>query len=142
MIRRAIFATAASIVAMSAAAAQEVESETVATEPLEAEIIELTGWNYDEELYANGQSAEEFIDEMDVYDVAGDEIGDVEDILIGVDGKILARSNKALRRSARPSAAARPGRPTNIMTGKDATNVAPLLCGRPRRGSLVGRAAS
>jgi sporulation protein YlmC with PRC-barrel domain len=35
-------------------------------------------------------SAEEFIDEMEVYSTAGDEIGDVEDIIANQDGELIA----------------------------------------------------
>ncbi|MEF2553452.1 PRC-barrel domain-containing protein [Aurantimonas sp. A2-1-M11] len=56
---------------------------------LTAEIISLSEWNYDD-LYASGVSAEDFIDEMEVYGLTGDEIGDVEDVIIGSDGKILS----------------------------------------------------
>ena len=76
-------ALAASGLAMSAHAQQTAE-------PLsDAEVIALSQWSYDD-LYAGGISAEEFIDEMDVYDPTGEEIGDVEDILIGPDGRVLA----------------------------------------------------
>jgi sporulation protein YlmC with PRC-barrel domain len=54
-----------------------------------AEVIELSQWSYDD-LYAGGISAEEFIDEMEVYDPTGEKIGIVEDILIGPDGEVLA----------------------------------------------------
>ncbi|TGN61820.1 PRC-barrel domain containing protein [Paracoccus liaowanqingii] len=56
---------------------------------LEAEVISLDDWAYDD-LYAEGISAEDFIDEMVVYDVTGEEIGDVEDIIIGPDGRIAS----------------------------------------------------
>lgn len=54
-----------------------------------AEVISLAEWNY-EDLYAGGISADDFIDEMQVYDQTGEDIGDVEDILIGPDGGVLA----------------------------------------------------
>ena len=54
-----------------------------------AEIIALSEWNYDE-LYAGGVSAEEFIDEMDVYGRNGEEIGVVEDIVVGPEGQVLS----------------------------------------------------
>lgn len=53
------------------------------------EVISLSEWSYDD-LYAGGASAEEFIDEMEVYGVNGEEIGDVEDVIIGANGQILA----------------------------------------------------
>lgn len=64
-------------------------ADAATTETLEAEVISLNDWTYDD-LYANGISAEDFIDEMEVYDVTGEEIGDVEDIIIGPDGRIAS----------------------------------------------------
>lgn len=52
------------------------------------EVISLADWTYDD-LYT-GFSADNFIDEMEVYGVGGEEIGDVEDIIIGPDGRILS----------------------------------------------------
>ncbi|UIJ73324.1 PRC-barrel domain-containing protein [Aurantimonas sp. HBX-1] len=60
-----------------------------ADETVKANIVSLSDWRYDE-LYADGVSAEDFIDEMEVYGLTGDEIGDVEDIIVGTDGKILS----------------------------------------------------
>lgn len=54
-----------------------------------ADIINLSEWRYDD-LYRDGVSAENFIDEMEVYGAGGEEIGEVEDIIIGQDGRILA----------------------------------------------------
>lgn len=68
-------------VAAAPLAAQEALSD--------AEIITLSEWTYDD-LYAGGVSADDFIDEMEVYGVNGEEIGDVEDIIIGPDGRILS----------------------------------------------------
>lgn len=56
---------------------------------IEAEVIELSAWNTDE-LYTGGMSAEDFIDEVDVVGAGGDEIGDVEDLIIGSDGRVIA----------------------------------------------------
>lgn len=56
---------------------------------LEAEVVSLSDWSYDD-LYAGGVSAEDFIDEMEVYGVTGDEIGEVEDVIIGADGQIVS----------------------------------------------------
>ncbi|WP_370159316.1 PRC-barrel domain-containing protein [Limimaricola soesokkakensis] len=53
------------------------------------DVISLSEWSYDD-VYAGGISAEEFIDEMEVYGVTGEEIGDVEDLLIGPDGRVLS----------------------------------------------------
>ncbi|MEO3432638.1 PRC-barrel domain-containing protein [Inquilinus sp. CAU 1745] len=49
----------------------------------------LAEWNYDE-IYSNGWSAEEFMDEVDVTGADGAEIGDIENVLIGEDGRILS----------------------------------------------------
>jgi len=77
------FALIAGVVGGTAGAQQ-------AAEPLDdAEVIALSEWSYDD-LYAGGISADDFIDEMEVYDQTGEEIGDVEDILIGPDGRVLA----------------------------------------------------
>lgn len=51
--------------------------------------VALADWNYDE-IYSNGWSAEEFIDEVDVTGADGAEIGDIENILIGEDGRIVS----------------------------------------------------
>ncbi|WP_055662857.1 PRC-barrel domain-containing protein [Jannaschia seosinensis] len=59
------------------------------TDTLEAEVVSLNDWTYDD-LYAEGFSAEDFIDEMEVYGINGEEIGEVEDIIIGPDGRIVA----------------------------------------------------
>ena len=60
-----------------------------AADTLEAEVISLSDWSYDD-LYAGGISAEDFIDEMEVYGATGDEIGEVEDVIIGPDGQIVS----------------------------------------------------
>ena len=76
-----------SLIALAAAApalAQTAEAPLAGTE-----VLPLSQWSYDD-LYAGGISAEEFIDEKDVHDPTGEEIGDVEDILIGPDGRVLA----------------------------------------------------
>jgi hypothetical protein len=52
-------------------------------------IIALADWSYDD-IYSNGWSLENLIDEADVYGAEGEEIGDIENVLIGADGKILA----------------------------------------------------
>lgn len=53
------------------------------------EVIALPGWDTDE-WYRSGWSAEEFIDEYEVYGATGEEIGDVEDIIVGADGEVIA----------------------------------------------------
>ncbi|EDQ03594.1 hypothetical protein DSM14862_04164 (plasmid) [Sulfitobacter indolifex] len=52
----------------------------------DAAVVSLSDWRYDD-LYTNGVSAKDLID-RDVYGQTGDEIGDVEDILIGSDGQV------------------------------------------------------
>ncbi|MEE2859658.1 MAG: PRC-barrel domain-containing protein [Pseudomonadota bacterium] len=64
-------------------------ADAATTNTLEADVVSLSDWNYDD-LYSNGISAENFIDEMEVYDVNGEDIGDVEDIIIGPDGRIAS----------------------------------------------------
>lgn len=54
-----------------------------------ADIVALPEWHYDA-LYDDGWSAEELIDEAEVYGSEGEEIGDVENILVSDKGKILA----------------------------------------------------
>ena len=56
---------------------------------LRARITSLDSWSYDQ-LYAGGASAERMIDDTDLYGPGGDEIGQIEDILLGSDGKIVA----------------------------------------------------
>jgi sporulation protein YlmC with PRC-barrel domain len=56
---------------------------------VDTDVVSLAEWQYDD-LYASGMSAEEFIDEMEVYSTAGDEIGDVEDIIANQDGELIA----------------------------------------------------
>ena len=53
-----------------------------------AETVNLDMWGYDQ-LYAEGWRAEEFLD-SDVYGPDGEEIGEVEDIVVGPDGSILS----------------------------------------------------
>ncbi|WP_349370168.1 PRC-barrel domain-containing protein [Salinarimonas sp.] len=86
--------TIAIIAAMAAAPAMAQDTTTVdpvsQAGTLTAEnVVSLEGWAYDD-LYAGGMSAEEFIDEYDVYGAAGEDIGDVEDVIVGADGSILA----------------------------------------------------
>lgn len=53
------------------------------------EVISLSDWRFDD-LYAGGVSAEVIIDGMDVYDVSGENIGEVEDIIVGSTGEVLS----------------------------------------------------
>lgn len=50
--------------------------------------VDINEWNY-QELYAEGWRAEELL-EATVYGPIGDEIGDVENIIVGPDGRILS----------------------------------------------------
>lgn len=77
-------ATAALALSLPAASAQEAADIDVT-----AEIIALPEW-HPELLQEGGFSAEEFIDEMEVYGSTGDEIGEVENIIVGADGKVLS----------------------------------------------------
>ncbi|MGQ9368421.1 PRC-barrel domain-containing protein [Azospirillum sp. ST 5-10] len=54
---------------------------------VDAEVIQLPDWRYDA-LYQDGWSADEFIDDVDVHGPAGEEIGDIENIVVGPDGRI------------------------------------------------------
>jgi hypothetical protein len=82
------------LAAWSPAAAQDSQtSETTtaeASQPADQPpVIALADWNYDS-IYSNGWSLEKLIDEARVFGAEGQEIGDVENVLIGADGKILA----------------------------------------------------
>lgn len=77
------------IIAAAALSAAPIFAQTTQQPISDADVIAMSEWSYDD-LYANGISAEDFIDEMEVYDVSGEEIGDVEDILIGPDGQVVA----------------------------------------------------
>lgn len=54
-----------------------------------ADIVSLSDWGYDA-LYQNGFSSDDFIDDTEVYGESGDPIGDVEDLLIGTNGRVVA----------------------------------------------------
>lgn len=78
---------AAALLAFLPAAAMAQQATTAA--PLsDAEVINLNEWRYDE-LYTQGWRAEDFW-AAEVYGPAGEEIGDVENLIIGQDGKILS----------------------------------------------------
>ena len=64
----------------SMAAAQEAK--------IEADIVPLADWRYDE-LYTDGISVDDMIG-SDVKGPTGDDIGDVENVLIGQDGQVLS----------------------------------------------------
>lgn len=53
------------------------------------EIISLSDWDYDD-VYNGGLSLEDFMDEMEVVGTTGDEIGSIEDVILGQDGRVLA----------------------------------------------------
>lgn len=59
------------------------------SEALEADVIALSEWRYDD-IYRDGFSAEEFIDEREVLSTNGENIGDVEDLIADMDGRIIA----------------------------------------------------
>lgn len=65
--------------AVSPAMAQSVDTD----------VVSLAEWRYDD-LYSGAMSAEEFIDEMEVYSRTGEEIGDVEDLIANKDGELIA----------------------------------------------------
>lgn len=75
-----LVASAMAIAAASSAGAQEVD--------IEADIVPLAEWTYDE-LYADGLSIEELLD-ADVNGPAGDDIGQVENVLFNEEGRILS----------------------------------------------------
>lgn len=60
----------------------------VAQDNIEAEIVALPEWSYDE-LYTSGISVEELID-ADVHGPTGDDIGDIENVVFGQDGQVLS----------------------------------------------------
>ena len=52
-------------------------------------VVSMNEWGY-QDLYADGWSAENFMDEMEVYGEDGQEIGDVEDLIADPQGKLVA----------------------------------------------------
>ena len=79
------FTTTTALAAMLALPGAAMAQTTVDA----GQIISLSEWQYDD-LYAQGWSAEDFIDEIEVYGENGDEIGDVEDLIVDPEGKLLA----------------------------------------------------
>jgi sporulation protein YlmC with PRC-barrel domain len=63
----------------------ETDQSTQAAPP----VLALRDWTYDD-IYANGWSAEQLLDNAEVVDVEGEGVGSVENILIGEDGRILS----------------------------------------------------
>lgn len=53
------------------------------------EVIRLSDWNSDD-LYVNGLSVDDMIDDAQVYGVNGDEIGSVENVVFSNDGRVLS----------------------------------------------------
>jgi hypothetical protein len=81
--------------AWSPAAAQAgsgAEAQTSAQSGQSSEqppIIALSDWNYDD-IYSNGWSLERLIENARVYGAEGEEIGEVENVLLSADGRILS----------------------------------------------------
>lgn len=71
---------AATVLAATPLLAQDIPDDT--------KIIALPEWRYDD-LYSEGMSADNFIDRP-VYGENGEEIGEIEDIVIGSDGKVVS----------------------------------------------------
>lgn len=79
----ATFATATAVAAQSnAGSGQQSEGSQY------GEVIPLASWNYDE-VTADGWSAQDLLD-GEAYDQNGEDIGEVEDLIFGPDGEILA----------------------------------------------------
>lgn len=76
-------------IVLSAALAASVSTAAMAQTIDAGQVVSLDDWAYDD-LYAGGWSAEEFIDEMDVVDATGEDVGDIEDIIVGGSGQILS----------------------------------------------------
>lgn len=53
------------------------------------EVIRLSDWNSDD-LYVNGLSVDDMIDDAEVYGVNGEEIGSVENVVFSNDGRVLS----------------------------------------------------
>ncbi len=62
-----------------------IGSQTVRPE----EVITLSEWNTDE-LYVNGLSVDDMIDDAEVYGPTGDEIGSIENVVFSNDGRVLS----------------------------------------------------
>lgn len=85
-------AAALALAGLATAASAQDASGAAATQDAtagEAGVIALSEWSY-EDLYAGGWSAEELIDEADVIGSEGEEIGDIENILVSEEGRLLA----------------------------------------------------
>ncbi|MFP4238790.1 PRC-barrel domain-containing protein [Rhodosalinus sp.] len=81
--------TAAPLAAQSQQGDQTGDDRQESADPLsEAEVRPLTGWTYDS-LYADGMSADDFM-AFEVRGSGGEEIGDMEDLLISSEGEVVA----------------------------------------------------
>jgi sporulation protein YlmC with PRC-barrel domain len=88
--KRTLMGTAAMVLGLAApAAAQETEPAATVAPLQDAEIVSLPAWQADAAYY-RGWSAEEFIDDVEVYGPTGENIGEVENIVVGPDGRILS----------------------------------------------------
>ena len=87
LILSSILAAGVSTLALAQTA---VDTEATAAVGVDAgDVVSLGDWAYDD-LYAGGWSAEDFMDEMEVVDPTGEEIGSVEDIIVNASGEILS----------------------------------------------------
>ena len=90
-----LFTTTALAAALALPGTAMAQSDTQATQQgmsntIDAgKLVSLDEWQYND-LYQQGWSAENFIDEMEVYDENGEEIGDVEDLIVDPQGKLLS----------------------------------------------------
>lgn len=53
------------------------------------EVVTLSEWNTDD-LYVNGLSVDDMIDDADVYGVNGEEIGSIENVIFSNDGRVIS----------------------------------------------------
>jgi sporulation protein YlmC with PRC-barrel domain len=87
------FTTTAALLAATALTAAPLaaqdEQADMTTPIQDAEVVPLTQWTYDD-LYEQGVSAEAFIDDMEVYSPNGEQIGDMEDIILSPEGDVIA----------------------------------------------------
>lgn len=87
----------ASLVALAAgqlwaqpSAAETAKEQTAKNEQaVDIRVVPLGNWRYDD-LYAGAWSADRMLDEFDVYGEEGEEIGSIENLIIGDDGQVLA----------------------------------------------------
>jgi hypothetical protein len=94
--RNTLLASSAILLALSApafaqsdASTSAEQTQTSAAGASQPTVVSLTDWDYDN-LYSNGWSIEKLIDEARVFGVEGEEIGDIENVLVSADGQILA----------------------------------------------------